>query len=252
MANYTIQRGDTLSQIAKNYGTTVSALQAANPQIYNPNVIRTGNTLNIPGQSSGNSSGFRVGGSNTLTSSSGNTETQTTGYRPVTNYTYNADGTRNEHHGYEKVGTSYDPSTGYLEHASGYKGQAYVGNDGRYYTPEGSLIREDSFLYPEGAKISKNGMYYDTGNGWQYAGYGTEGDMRTWTHLVPSTYNGAAPGTLVGSFGVETGSAEPTNKVQETITEIITPTVTTPTAAKSKKDLEVERSKNMRSQGLFL
>ena len=45
---YTIQRGDTLSGIAARYGTTVSALMNANPQITDPNVIYAGQTLNIP------------------------------------------------------------------------------------------------------------------------------------------------------------------------------------------------------------
>ena len=48
--SYTIQEGDTLSQLAQQYGTTVSNLQALNPQVSDPNWIYTGNTLNIPGQ----------------------------------------------------------------------------------------------------------------------------------------------------------------------------------------------------------
>ncbi len=48
MAEYKIQRGDTLSRIAKKYGTTVSALASAN-NISNPNKIRAGATLKLPG-----------------------------------------------------------------------------------------------------------------------------------------------------------------------------------------------------------
>ena len=45
---YTIQSGDTLSQLAQQHGTTVEALMAANPQITNPNLIHAGASLNIP------------------------------------------------------------------------------------------------------------------------------------------------------------------------------------------------------------
>jgi LysM repeat protein len=46
----TIQSGSTLSGIARQNGTTVSALMAANPQISNPNVIYAGASLNVPGR----------------------------------------------------------------------------------------------------------------------------------------------------------------------------------------------------------
>ncbi len=45
---YVIRQGDSLSRIAQQQGTTVSALMTANPQIKNPNVIHTGASLNIP------------------------------------------------------------------------------------------------------------------------------------------------------------------------------------------------------------
>ena len=45
----TIQRGDTLGQLARTHGTTVSQLMTANPQITNPNLIIAGRALNIPG-----------------------------------------------------------------------------------------------------------------------------------------------------------------------------------------------------------
>lgn len=50
---YTIKRGDTLSQIALRYGTTVSRLASIN-NISNPNLIYTGNTLKIPISAGGN------------------------------------------------------------------------------------------------------------------------------------------------------------------------------------------------------
>jgi LysM repeat protein len=49
-AQYTIQKGDTLSQLANKYGTTVEALMEANKQITNKDLIYEGAQLNIPGQ----------------------------------------------------------------------------------------------------------------------------------------------------------------------------------------------------------
>lgn len=56
MANtYSIKSGDTASAIASKLGTTVSALQSANPQysqfVSNPNYIQAGWTLNLPSTS---------------------------------------------------------------------------------------------------------------------------------------------------------------------------------------------------------
>ncbi len=48
MATITIQKGQTLSGIAKQQGTTVDALIKANPSIKNPNVIYAGSALNLP------------------------------------------------------------------------------------------------------------------------------------------------------------------------------------------------------------
>jgi LysM repeat protein len=47
---YTIKKGDTLSAIAKRYGTTVDAILKANPNIKNPNLIKVGQVINIPGK----------------------------------------------------------------------------------------------------------------------------------------------------------------------------------------------------------
>jgi tyrosinase len=46
---YTVVRGDTLRKIAAACGTTVAALQRANPEITNPNVISVGQVLMLPG-----------------------------------------------------------------------------------------------------------------------------------------------------------------------------------------------------------
>ena len=48
MATYTVKVGDTLSRIARTFGTTVQALANAN-HIADPNVIDVGQQLTIPG-----------------------------------------------------------------------------------------------------------------------------------------------------------------------------------------------------------
>lgn len=68
----------------------------------------------------------------------------------------------------------YDSAAGrqytYIEgHASGYTGMGYYDDRGRAFTDYGAYLREDGFYYPSGARISKNGMYTDTGSGWQFA-----------------------------------------------------------------------------------
>ena len=49
-SSYTIQPGDTLSEIAVQNNTTVDELMAHNPHIDDPNLIYAGNELNIPNQ----------------------------------------------------------------------------------------------------------------------------------------------------------------------------------------------------------
>lgn len=51
--NYTVVRGDTLRNIAARYNTTVNAILALNPQIFNPNLIYPGQVLVIPGGTGG-------------------------------------------------------------------------------------------------------------------------------------------------------------------------------------------------------
>lgn len=45
---HTVRWGETLSGIARFYGTTTQAIMAANPQIWNPNLIFAGTMLFIP------------------------------------------------------------------------------------------------------------------------------------------------------------------------------------------------------------
>ncbi len=47
--NYIVRPGDELSALAARYGTTVSAILAANPSIWNPNLIFVGQRLLVPG-----------------------------------------------------------------------------------------------------------------------------------------------------------------------------------------------------------
>jgi LysM repeat protein len=77
-AIHNIASGDTLSQIAQRYGTTVNALMDANSQIKDADLIYAGDTLNISGAAGhrgggesggvsgteGVSGGTRVGGNN--------------------------------------------------------------------------------------------------------------------------------------------------------------------------------------------
>jgi lysozyme len=48
MGKYTVQNGDTMSGIGQKHGISLQALIQANPQIPDPNVIHTGQILNIP------------------------------------------------------------------------------------------------------------------------------------------------------------------------------------------------------------
>ena len=57
---YTVKKGDTLSQIAQRYGTTVSSIVALNPSIQNPNLIYPGQQFKISTLSSGNSSNIYI------------------------------------------------------------------------------------------------------------------------------------------------------------------------------------------------
>lgn len=45
---HTVQRGEYLALIARNYGTTVQQILWANPQITNPNRIYTGQVIFVP------------------------------------------------------------------------------------------------------------------------------------------------------------------------------------------------------------
>ena len=58
MATYTVKKGDTLSAIAKQYGTTYQEIAKANG-ISNPNLIYAGQTLNIGGTNADETTGTK-------------------------------------------------------------------------------------------------------------------------------------------------------------------------------------------------
>lgn len=48
---YTVQRGDTMTHIARDHGVSLNDLVSANPQVSNPDRINVGQELNLPGAS---------------------------------------------------------------------------------------------------------------------------------------------------------------------------------------------------------
>ncbi|PSR33029.1 MAG: peptidoglycan-binding protein [Sulfobacillus benefaciens] len=60
---YTVQSGESLSSIAAKFGVSLSALENANPQITNPNLIYPNESINLPsGAQSAGSSGYTGSG----------------------------------------------------------------------------------------------------------------------------------------------------------------------------------------------
>lgn len=55
-STHTVQAGDTLSGIASQSGVSLAQVEAANPQITNPDVITVGDLVNLPGAGSGTGS----------------------------------------------------------------------------------------------------------------------------------------------------------------------------------------------------
>jgi len=55
-STHTVQTGDTLSGIAAQSGVSLAQVEAANPQIINPDVITVGDLVNVPGGSSSTAS----------------------------------------------------------------------------------------------------------------------------------------------------------------------------------------------------
>ena len=66
--NYTVRSGDTLSGIAARHGVSLAALERANPQIGDPNRIRPGQIVHIPGAGGSQGTGGVQGTSGTSAS----------------------------------------------------------------------------------------------------------------------------------------------------------------------------------------
>lgn len=65
-SSHTVERGETLSQIARENGLSLQQLIAANPQIANPNRIYVGDRINIPAANSDSAAPPQGGGANAL------------------------------------------------------------------------------------------------------------------------------------------------------------------------------------------
>ena len=65
---YSVQHGDSLSAIAKRFGVSLAALERANPQIGDPNRIRPGQIVHIPGAGGSQGTGGVQGTSGTSAS----------------------------------------------------------------------------------------------------------------------------------------------------------------------------------------
>jgi LysM repeat protein len=70
---YVVGWGDTLRKIAARLGISVSSLIAANPQLWNPNLIYPGQVLNLPGSGQYNPGGNNGYGSSMYTVQWGDT-----------------------------------------------------------------------------------------------------------------------------------------------------------------------------------
>lgn len=81
MGSYQIRAGDTLSQLASRFGTSVDALVRSNSQIQNADLIYTGDTLQIPGATDGfdDSGARRASGTGSVGAPSGSSGTPSMG-----------------------------------------------------------------------------------------------------------------------------------------------------------------------------
>jgi hypothetical protein len=82
LAAYLVQPGDTLSGIAASHGVSLAAVEAANPQIGNPNLIYAGQSVSLSGGSSAQGSSYASQG---YSSQRGYTQQSTT---PKASQTY--------------------------------------------------------------------------------------------------------------------------------------------------------------------
>jgi len=73
---YLVQPGDTLSGIAASHGVSLAAVEAANPHLANPNLIYTGQTVDLPEGSSAKPASSATQGSAAAASASKSTSAQ--------------------------------------------------------------------------------------------------------------------------------------------------------------------------------
>lgn len=112
--------------------------------------------------------------------------------------------------------------------SNGYSGPT-VQKGNNQYTPYGALLRTDGFKYPTGAKISPNGMYYDNGNGWQFAKEGVAFDDGKVVGSAKTSVTGLAPGSPVPGFervnkSKSTNTVAPVAEEPATVPDTVTPT----------------------------
>src|SRR3954451_9082870 len=67
MAKYVVRSGDTFTAIAARFGVTLATLEAANPQVTDPNHIFPGQVVTIPGSSPAPGPAYVVQTGDTLT-----------------------------------------------------------------------------------------------------------------------------------------------------------------------------------------
>jgi hypothetical protein len=65
LAAYLVQPGDTLSGIAASHGVSLAAVESANPQFSNPNLIFAGQSVSFPGGSSASQGSTASSGAST-------------------------------------------------------------------------------------------------------------------------------------------------------------------------------------------
>ena len=72
-SSVTVRRGDSMSAIAQRHGVSLQDLIAANPQVRDPNQIRVGQELRLPGNAAVNEDARAVASGRTYTVRSGDT-----------------------------------------------------------------------------------------------------------------------------------------------------------------------------------
>lgn len=141
--SYTVGYGDTLARIASYCGVSVRSIMAANPYIYNPNVIRVGQVINIP----------QGGGY---------------GYQQPPKYKYNS--YQGGSYGYSAYKIRYGSHRGYRGSYGGHRGGYGYGHRSGYGSHSG--YRGGSYHTPRTSYHGGSGYGGYTVNYNAYQGYG--------------------------------------------------------------------------------